>query len=208
MAIVFLAGGFRGFPQAIVFFFCFSYIQVYAFLWPSDVALSFFLHCLSCWLLHHQFSLFFLSPLPLLLSLFSLFSDVFFGGVISFRFYRFLGVACVVYFVLNLLPFGQIISITEVSSCLCHSFVQLFLTLLSQCFSCTTSALTLVFSARFSQHLMLFYVGICIYFFYCLQGSQPYFCLSLHFIVLLTVYVALFALLCFFFLLALYCHHT
>jgi len=94
------------FPVGYCFFFCFSYIQVYAFLWPSDVALFFFLHCLSCWLLHHQFSLFFLSPLPLLLSLFSLFSDVFFGGVISFRFYRFLGVACVVYFVLNLLPFG------------------------------------------------------------------------------------------------------
>jgi hypothetical protein len=92
--------------RRLLFFFCFSYIQVYAFLWPSDVALFFFLHCLSCWLLHHQFILFFLSPLPLLLSLFSLFSDVFFGGVISFRFYRFLGVACVVYFVLNLLPFG------------------------------------------------------------------------------------------------------
>jgi len=37
---------------------------------------SFFsLHCLSCWLLHHQFNLFSLSPLPLLLSLFSLFSN-------------------------------------------------------------------------------------------------------------------------------------
>jgi len=48
MAIVFLAGGFRGFQWAIAFFFV-SYIQVCAFLWPSDVALFFF------------------SPLPLLL---------------------------------------------------------------------------------------------------------------------------------------------
>jgi len=46
---------------------------------------------------------------------------------------------------------------------------------MSQCIWCTTSALTFVLSARFSWGAISFYVGICIYLFYCLQGAWFYF---------------------------------
>jgi hypothetical protein len=48
---------------------------VYFFAHQLLDSLFIFLHCLSYWLLHHQFSFFSLFPLPLLLSLFCLFSD-------------------------------------------------------------------------------------------------------------------------------------
>jgi hypothetical protein len=56
------------------------------------ISLVFFfsLHCLSCYLCLVCFLMYFL------------------GGVVSFRFYQFIGVACVAYFALNLLPFATV----------------------------------------------------------------------------------------------------
>jgi hypothetical protein len=102
--------GSKVFIRLFIFFVSLRFKSMYYFLATGyctiSLVLFFYLCCLSCWLLYHHFSSFFLSPLPLLLSLFSLFSDVFFGGIVSFRFYRFLSVACVAYFALSLLPFA------------------------------------------------------------------------------------------------------